>query len=139
MIKIETAKVGYTPSTSRSKKTSRSSSSFTLNDVDTAISMSSPSSVQTMDALSHLMGLQEIQAQTSQQTIRDYGEQILNALDQFKMDLLNNTVTVDKMKAMADGLQRIPKTVDDSPLQNVIAEIEQRLAVEVAKIEMSQK
>ena len=139
MIKIETAKVGYTPSTSRSKKTSRSSSSFTLNDVDTAISMSSPSSVQTMDALSHLMGLQEIQAQSSQQTIRDYGEQILNALDQFKMDLLNNTVTVDKMKTMADGLQRIPKTVDDSPLQNVIAEIEQRLAVEVAKIEMSQK
>jgi hypothetical protein len=90
-----------------------------------------------IDALMTLQGQDEL-PERRRRAVR-HGRQALDALDKLKVELLSGTLdatTVNRMKSASAGLAEMS---GDPALDAVIAEINLRLAVEIAKFTAPQK
>jgi hypothetical protein len=140
MIKLDPIKTQGTTRTSRPKKTDASTSTFQLPDepsANEAFQVSSPSAI---DVLTTLMDLQEITDKNSQRTqLQKRGATLLDELDKLRSGLLLGSFSSRHLKQLAESLAENRELFDGSQLSTVVLEIEQRVAVELAKLEMSQK
>ncbi len=139
MIKVDPIKTVGTTKVSRNRKAG-STSSFTLDfnsPVDENQNLTATSSV---DALSSLMDLQEIPDQKAQKRqLQERGEFFLKQLDQLRDDILMSSVSVSRLRQIDQNLKENRQMFDGSPLANVVLEIEQRIAIELAKLDVATK
>jgi hypothetical protein len=126
-----TGAAGSTPNARRS-----SSGTFSLTEQEApqaATATSAPRSIAGIDALIALQGVEDI-TERRRRVVRR-GRTALDALDELKLGLLAGTLdtdTLNKLKSAAAGLK---DTSGDPALDGVMAEIELRVEVELAKME----
>lgn len=70
---------------------------------------------------------------------KERAEQILSELDKIRLSILSGTLDRRSLLAIKDALEVTAIPSSDSQLNEIVLEIEQRLAIELAKIEMSEK
>lgn len=91
--------------------------------------------VQPVDAL---LAVQEVEDSTSQDTngrARRWGEDMLDNLERVRLDLLNGSLSYEKLKSLAVLVSDRKETATDPQLAELLAEIELRARVELAKYE----
>jgi Class II flagellar assembly regulator len=90
------------------------------------------------DALAELLTLQEISDElTGRRRAVARGEKLLHALDGLRLALLAGTLPRAQLVALAQLAQERAALGDDPRLAEILAEIELRAAVELAKLEQS--
>lgn len=63
-----------------------------------------------------------------------YGEDLLQRLDDLKLEVLSGAVSKEKLTDLAHSLRQKRQSSDDNKLNEIIAEIELRAEVEIAKL-----
>jgi hypothetical protein len=128
-MKIDGLTTGFTPRVS-ARKTEKKSSIFS---VSCEKELEDIKGVPFVSALSALTELQETESSgfTKEQKIR-YGYDLIGKLREFQDHLLNHSVSKEHLNQMEQELKRMP-IHDKDPLSDVIQQIRQRLAVELAK------
>ena len=63
-----------------------------------------------------------------------YGEDLLQRLDDLKLEVLSGSVSKEKLTDLAQNLRQKRQSSDDAKLNEIIAEIELRAEVEIAKL-----
>ena len=63
-----------------------------------------------------------------------YGDQLLDHLDELRLEILSGAISKDKLAQLAQMLRQKRQTCDDARLNAIIDEIELRVEVEVAKL-----
>ena len=63
------------------------------------------------------------------------GEELLEELEEVRLGILSGTIPRDRLKRLAQSLEQTRERVEDEQLAEVLAEIELRAAVELAKLE----
>ena len=63
-----------------------------------------------------------------------YGEDLLQRLDDLKLEVLSGSVSKEKLTDLAQNLRQKRQSSDDEKLNKIIAEIELRAEVEIAKL-----
>jgi hypothetical protein len=90
------------------------------------------------EALAGLLSLQEISDElTGRRRAVAQGEKFLDALDGLRLALLEGNLPRAQLAALASLVQGHIALVDDPRLAEILAEIELRAAVELAKLEQS--
>ena len=110
-------------------------SSFTLesgSDARGAASASATSGVVGIDALLVLQG--EGDAKDKRRRAARHGSSILDALDRLKADLLAGRISAADLSRLRTLLRQRPDFTDDAGLEEVLAHIELRAEVELAKL-----
>src|SRR5512139_996580 len=107
---------------------------FSLSDSDSPASSSSASglrSVASLDSLLALQGIDDLLERKKRGAAK--GRRALDVLDELKLGMIDgslDTATVARLKVAAEGLT---ESTGDSGLDGVLAEIDLRVAVELAK------
>lgn len=82
-----------------------------------------------------LLALQEVpEASAGQDPARQRGEDLLDLLDQLRLDLLAGSLPGGRLEQLAELLAERREQAEDPQLRAVIEEIELRAAVELAKL-----
>src|SRR5579885_522268 len=90
------------------------------------------------DAMAGLLFLQEISDElTGRRRAVAHGERLLDALDGLRLGLLAGSVPRSQLAALAQLAQDHVALTDDPRLAEILAEIELRAGVELAKLEPS--
>jgi hypothetical protein len=76
---------------------------------------------------------------TGRRRVRERGEQLLDALDEVRMALLDGRLPPAKLAALRQLASAQRGQADDPELQAVLDEIELRTAVELAKLERGER
>ena len=63
-----------------------------------------------------------------------YGDDLLNRLDDLRLAILDGVLSKDKLTELAHNLRQKRQNSDDPKLNEIINEIELRVEVEVAKL-----
>jgi Class II flagellar assembly regulator len=127
-------KTGATSPTSTTRRTS--SGTFSLPEDEAAnapTAVSTPRGIGSIDALIALQGIED--PLERRRRVARRGKTALDALDELKLGLLAGTLdtgTLNKLKSAASGLKDLS---GDPGLDSVMAEIEVRVEVELAKME----
>jgi len=108
--------------------------SFTLSDAETAHAKSAAVAIRTLGGIDALIALQGIEepAERRRRAVK-HGRRALDALDELKLGLLSGSLdqsTLLRLKAAAGDLR---DGSGDEKLDQVLAEIDLRVAVELAK------
>ncbi|ETR75842.1 flagellar assembly protein FliX [Afipia sp. P52-10] len=125
---------GATPATSQPGARRPSSSTFSLPNLSEAAGsrpMAAPVGVASIDALLALQGVEDATERRKRAVKR--GNEALDVLDELKLGLLSGSLTpatVQRLRVVAAGLKA---NSGDSGLDQVLAEIELRVEVELAK------
>ena len=107
---------------------------FTLSESETSASTSSASglrSVATLDSLLALQGIDDLLERKKRGAAK--GRRALDVLDELKLGMIDgslDTATVARLKVASEGLT---DSTGDTGLDGVLAEIDLRVAVELAK------
>ena len=107
---------------------------FTLSESETSASTSSASglrSVATLDSLLALQGIDDLLERKKRGAVK--GRRALDVLDELKLGMIDgslDTATVASLKVASEGLT---DSTGDTGLDGVLAEIDLRVAVELAK------
>jgi hypothetical protein len=127
---------GAAASTPSGRRTSSGTFSLTEQEApQAAAATSAPRAIGGIDALIALQGVEDI-TERRRRVVRR-GRTALDALDELKLGLLAGTLdvnTLNKLKSAAAGLK---DASGDPGLDGVMAEIELRVEVELAKMESS--
>jgi len=75
----------------------------------------------------------EDEGKKSRQRLQEYGENILDRLEEIQRDLLAGAIPKDRLSKLAQTLRMKKSSTDDLALLRIIAEIELRAEVELAK------
>jgi hypothetical protein len=96
---------------------------------------------QTLQTVAGLLSLQEVQDAATGRRRRAVarGEKLLDALDELRLGMLTGAMSREQMTLLARLAQEGAATVDDPHLAEILAEIELRAAVELAKLEVAQE
>lgn len=94
------------------------------------------SSIQNLNILT---GLQEIGDAGLRHKIEQKGQSLLAGLDQLQNEIMNDGITSDTLRSLQQNLSTDQDLIDSSPLSGVVREIKQRVAVELAKVEVAKK
>jgi hypothetical protein len=99
--------------------------------------VSGASGVAHVSSLEALMALQEVGGPLERRR-RAVGRasQILDALDDLKLDLLEGRLSPGSLEALTRSVREQRALTDDPSLESVLDEIETRAAVELAKLEV---
>jgi DNA polymerase I-like protein with 3'-5' exonuclease and polymerase domains len=131
---------------SGSKKTSSTSSAGSFADIlalsgsEDAHAASALSDVGAASALSNLLSLQEISEEdVRRKKLMQQGANMLDTLEQLRQQLLMGTIPSHLLQDLSRQLALQKQKAVDPKLNDVIEEIELRLAVELAKLEMAQQ
>lgn len=132
------------PSTQRQDNrgvtTDRPFSSVLGGDPAVTVDTQAAQAAQALQTVAGLLSLQEVQdATTGRRRAVARGERLLDALEQLRVGLLTGTMSRDDMTMLARLAQENAAVVDDPRLAEILAEIELRAAVELAKLDMSQQ
>jgi hypothetical protein len=102
-----------------------------------ASGVSGASGVAHVSSLEALMALQEVGGPLERRR-RAVGRasQILDALDDLKLDLLEGRLSPGSLEALTRSVREQRALTDDPSLESVLDEIETRAAVELAKLEV---
>tara|TARA_B100000686_G_C16618175_1_gene877655 strand:+ start:41 stop:475 length:435 start_codon:yes stop_codon:yes gene_type:complete len=90
-----------------------------------------------LGAVESILAAQEVSntlAGRSRSVLVQYGDQLLDYLDEIKLAILYGAIPKDKLTNLAQILREKRKVCDDPRLNNIIDEIELRVEVEVAKL-----
>jgi len=68
-----------------------------------------------------------------------YGEDLLHRLDELKLGVLSGSVSKERLTELAQNLRQKRQSCDDEKLNQIIAEIELRAEVEIAKLSRKPK
>ena len=63
----------------------------------------------------------------------DYGNDLLDRLDQIRLAVLSGSISKDRLQELARKLRERKNSSDDQKLNDLIAEVELRVEVEIAK------
>ncbi len=138
MIKLDSIKNVSSSRISRNKKPGKSEQVFQVPTEAALPETHAVSSASSLDMVSTLMGLQEITSLTPQQRqLKDHGQSLLDELDILRMGILEGQFSSEHLKKISHSLRQQREIFDQSELASVVKEIEQRVAVEIAKLEMS--
>lgn len=88
-------------------------------------------------AVDSILAVQEVPDATdgrSKGILLQYGDDLLNRLDDIKIAILSGAVSKDKLTELAQTLRQRRQNSDDPKLNEIIDEIELRAEVEVAKL-----
>jgi hypothetical protein len=88
-------------------------------------------------AVGSVFALQEVPNSTdgqSRKMLRDYGSELLDRLEDLRIGILNGSFSKDRLAELAQNLRKKRQGSDDSKLNEIIAEIELRAEVEIAKL-----
>ena len=88
-------------------------------------------------ALESILAVQEVPDATdgrSKGILVQYGDELLDHLDELKLAILSGAVSKEKLTNLAQMLRQKRQTCDDPRLNGIIDEIELRVEVEVAKL-----
>ena len=100
-----------------------------------ASGVATSSGIASIDALVALQGIGD--APDREQEAIDHGESLLDSLDELRLDLLSGRVPQSRLETLRDTLARATwrQGANHNPaLLGVLAEIETRVAVELAKL-----
>jgi hypothetical protein len=91
-----------------------------------------------LNAVGSILAAQEVDSaddgqQKSRKKAQEYGENILNQLDEIKKDLLFGSIPKDRLASLAHSLRMKKGDIDDPALIKIIDDIELRASVELAK------
>ena len=99
-------------------------------------STSQPTSIDTSWAL---MQLQEMPLNSHHQKLTQRGQSLLQGLDQLQQGLLHGRVDPEMLQRLQQQLSQDRDLLDGSDLSSTIQQIEQRVAIELAKVEKGKK
>jgi hypothetical protein len=130
---------GPSATTSKSSVKRSASGTFTLpQDEESTAAPSGTSGVSTLAGIDALIALQGVESGTERRRKAvGRGKSALDALDALKIALLSGTLdltSAERLRTLAIGLQ---ESSGDPALDQVLAEIELRVQVELAKIQVS--
>lgn len=116
---------------------SASFSSF-LSSASATSSTSAASEVSSTAALSSLLALQEIsEEERKRERLVKQGKDMLDSLERLRQQLLMGEIPAHTMRDLSQKLSEEKQAISDPRLMLVIEDIELRLAVELAKLEMA--
>ena len=131
---------------SGSKKTSSTSSAGSFADIlalsgsEETHAANGVSDVSAASALSNLLSLQEISEEdVRRKKLLQQGANMLDTLDQLRQQLLMGTIPGHLLQDLGRQLELEKQKATDPRLNEVIEEIELRLAVELAKLEFAKQ
>jgi hypothetical protein len=127
---------GSKQTTSVKKNKSSSSGEFaeqvrgvaSTDDIESGKSSEGASPIGSMDSI---IAAQEIP--NSKGVLVQYGDQLLDYLDEIKLAILNGAIPKEKLANLAQILRQNRQGCDDPRLNSIIDEVELRVEVEVAK------
>lgn len=88
-------------------------------------------------AVESVFALQEVPNSTdgrSRAILRDYGNDLLDRLDDLRLGILNGAYSKERLAELAQNLRKKRQNSEDSRLNEIIEEIELRAEVEIAKL-----
>ncbi len=89
-----------------------------------------------ISALDSLLALQEVDERAEQERqATEQGHDLLDQLEELRLGLLTGTISRSRIEYLTSSLQLKKATVRDPELAQILAEIELRAAVELAKLE----
>lgn len=106
-------------------------------DGGTAVAAGGVGGLGTVAGLDILLGIQEVgddDGERRRSTAR-YGEDLLDRLDALRGHLLGGAVPLDELQALAQTLRGQQRRSGDETLDAVVADIELRVEVEIAKLQ----
>lgn len=92
------------------------------------------SAVQPVDSLLTVQEVPDATEERSRRPVIQYGDDLLDRLDQLRHDLLVGAVPKDKLAELAHRVRAGRKESDDPKLNEIVDEIELRAEVEIAKL-----
>lgn len=129
-----------TGSAQRSSSAGGADARFSLPEKQAASSASAAAGVQNLDALIALQSVDEREARRERQRRgAQRGTQILDKLDQLKMGLLEGRLSTDDLTQLSHLLKDAREQVDDPQLDDLLAHIDLRAQVEMAKLTMGDR
>jgi hypothetical protein len=141
MVKVDTLKT-YGATGSRTGRKGGTASSFALGGPSSETSsVSSGFDVKDTVSISGLLYLQEVTDRLPQERLAllSYADAMLEALERLQMDILEGNVTYQSLSKIKERLENHPPASDDPRLYEIVAQIIQRAAIEMAKWEVSQR
>lgn len=85
-------------------------------------------------ALDSLLALQEVDERADRERrAAEEGHEVLDQLEELRLGLLMGTISRSRIESLASALRLKKETVQDPALAQILAEIELRAAVELAK------
>ena len=126
----------------RTVKTS-SSASFASHLPDCG-SVSSPAAIAgaaPIVSVDGLLGIQEVgdEGNARRQRAASYADDLLERLESLRIDLLSGRLPLDRLQGLVQSLRRREGGCGDERLDALIADIELRAEVEIAKLEMARQ
>jgi hypothetical protein len=139
---MKISKVGGTkePSAARKKdKASGSDSGFAdrLRETQGAGEVSPSGESGGVGAVESVFALQEVPDATdgrSRTILKDYGNDMLDRLDELRLGILNGVFSKDRLAELAQNMRQKRLDSDDPQLNALIKEIEMRAEIEIAKL-----
>lgn len=122
-------------STGKPRSSQGSGFADSLSAGERAKSVQASSGVSSIDALVALQGVDE--RQTSEDEALDHGKGLLDCLDELRLGLLSGRIGIGQLENLREMLRRqVSQQASglDSRLMDLLAEIETRAAVELAKL-----
>lgn len=92
------------------------------------------SSVGHVDAILAVQQTADATDHKSRGLMMDYGNEMLDRLEQLRISILNGSISKDRLQEMARRLRERNSNSDDPRLNDLINDIELRVEVEIAKL-----
>jgi len=139
---MKVSRVGPTKELGVAKKKSKvqgAGPAFTdsLKDVQGASAASGVLDTSSVSGVDAMLAAQEIPVtqsnERSRKKLQDYGDDLLDRLDDLRLGILLGAYSKDKLAELAQRLRQKRDSSEDRKLNEIIAEIELRVEVEIAK------
>jgi len=139
-IKIgKSSTIGSVKSVKKTKKSSSAGPSFSesLREASGSEPVTAAPSVSGVAPVGAILAVQEVPDSTAERSrglIIDYGDDLLDRLEEVRIGLLLGTVSKDRLADLAQQMRQKRQEIDDPKLIEIINEIELRSEVEIAKL-----
>ncbi|MGI4851600.1 MAG: flagellar assembly protein FliX [Janthinobacterium lividum] len=141
MIKIDSFRLQKTATPPRAKKGDSINhfKELSSSPETEGLSQSAPaSSLSALTPLNELLQLQNIdESHRGPVRSEENGQKILQELDKLRTSLLIGDLSVSDMRHLSDMMNQNMSPAQDPKLNSIVEEIEQRLAIEITKLEMA--
>lgn len=124
--------------TNKAKKSSPDDGAFaeTLRGVSGAEAAEQAQATGGVGAVDSILAVQQTADATDHRSrglMLDYGNDLLDRLEQIRVAVLSGTISKDRLQELARKLRERKSASDDPKLNDLIAEVELRVEVEIAK------
>ena len=122
------------------KKATKGQGSFSTQSLTTMTSSQASAELPSVQGVDSLLATQEMpERQWQHRQSYQRGQEMLEGLDCLRLEILSGGVPLSRLKTLQQQLNQKGAGVLNSELKKICELIEQRLAVEVAKLEQAQK